>query len=424
MERISVKDLHTRINALENRLEESEQLIDAIKSGEVDAFAINKNNESEIYTLQSVDYTYRVLIEEIGVGAINITEEGLIVFTNPYFSKLLKLPYDKVIGHSIFDFIDKDSLPHFKDFLKESIYGKSGGEIFLRNKDGMVPVFVTLTSLQPKLANVGIIITDLSENKRNEKLILGYQENLEQKNKELTNTNAELGSFVYIASHDLQEPLRKIQTFISRLLDMEGSNLSDKGQDYFSRIQSAASRMKTLIEDLLSYSRTNTMERKFVPTDLKEIVAEVKDDLSEELKLRDANIVAENLCKASIIPFQFRQLLHNLISNSLKFSKPGEPPRIHIEATRHSTPPIDHPKLAKAKAYCHLQVSDNGIGFSPRYSDKIFELFQRLHDRNTFQGTGIGLAIVKKIVENHDGVVLASSAVNKGATFHIYFPTT
>ena len=285
----SVQELLLRIQELEKRLEESEQLIDAIKAGEVDAFAINKDNESEIYTLQSGDYAYRVLIEEFEEGAVNVTEDGLIVYTNQYFFDLLKLPYEKVIGSSFFDFVHDNAAEEFNRLFNESLSGKSKGEINLRYNDIVIPVYISLTSLQPKLATVGIIITDLTEKKKNERIILEYQKDLQHKNQELLQSNAQLASFAYIASHDLQEPLRKIQTFSTRILEKEHSTLSENGKDHFNRMQIAAKRMQSLIEDLLAYSRTNTVERKFENTDLNKIVEEVKADLKEELQQKEGN---------------------------------------------------------------------------------------------------------------------------------------
>lgn len=423
MKDLSTQQLINKVRELENRLEEAEQLIDAIKTGEVDAFAIN-NQESkpEIYTLQSGDYAYRVLIEEFEEGAINVTEEGLIVYTNPYFFKLLNLSYEKVIGTSVFDFVHADSKQIFSLLFKEALLGKCKGEINLIVNENIIPVYISLTSLQPKLATIGIIITDLTQKKKNEQTILTYQKDLESKNQELVQTNAELASFVYIASHDLQEPLRKIQTFASRIMQKEIDNLSENGKDHFARMQNAAKRMQTLIEDLLTYSRTNTIERIFEYTDLNLIVEEVKADLKEELQQKQAVINVTEVCHANIIPFQFRQLLHNLLGNSLKFSSPERPPVIEIKSRIAFGAALKNEKLSGKTNYCHISVSDNGIGFEQQYSEKIFDLFQRLNGMANYKGTGIGLAIVKKIVENHQGIITATSAINKGATFDIYIP--
>jgi PAS domain S-box-containing protein len=422
MKEESTHQLVLKIKELENRLEESEHLIEAIKSGEVDAFAINRGDKSEIYTLQSGDYAYRVLIEEFEEGAINITEEGLIVYTNPYFFKLLKLPYEKVVGSSIFNFIHLDSQKEFSELLKESILGKSKGEVNLTVNGAVLRVYISLKSLQPKLPTVGIIITDLTEKKKNETIILEYQKDLENKNLELVQSNAELASFAYIASHDLQEPLRKIQTFASRIIEIDFDNLSVSGKEHFNRMQNSAKRMQTLIDDLLTYSRTNTIEKEYVNTDLKWLVEEVKADLKEEIQQKNAIIETVDMCSAVIIPFQFRQLFYNLISNSLKFSNPENQPHIKIKSQMVKGKGLKEERFFRGQNYLHISISDNGIGFEQQYSEKIFELFQRLHGKAQYNGTGIGLSIVKKIVENHKGIIRAKSDINQGATFDIYIP--
>lgn len=258
---------------------------------------------------------------------------------------------------------------------------------------------------------------DISDRKKAEK-------NIEQKNMELEKMNKELQSFAYISSHDLQEPLRKIQTFATRITQKEQDNLSINGREMFGRMQEAARRMQRLIEDLLAYSRTNNAEQKFELTDLNEILDDVKEELKEELKETNALIKTKSLCVVNIIPFQFRQLLNNLIANALKFSSPGQSPVIQIESEIKDGISLHEPKLLPQKSYCHISISDNGIGFEQQYSDKIFEVFQRLHSKTEYKGTGIGLAIVKKIVDNHGGVITARSELDKGARFDIYLPVS
>ena len=234
--------------------------------------------------------------------------------------------------------------------------------------------------------------------------------------------NTELESFAYVSSHDLQEPLRKIQTFATRILEREQQNLSENGKDYFQRMQEAAKRMQVLIDDLLAYSRATTRERKFEKTDLNAIVMQVKNELKEDIEQKQAIIEAEELCEADIIPFQFRQLLHNLVGNALKFSKPGIPPHIVLRSEVVSGGQLGIVAPSSPEQFCHISVADNGIGFDPKYAERIFEVFQRLHGREEYKGTGIGLAIVKKIVENHNGTITATGQLNKGATFDIYLP--
>jgi signal transduction histidine kinase len=230
-----------------------------------------------------------------------------------------------------------------------------------------------------------------------------------EKNKELERMNNELQSFSYIASHDLQEPLRKIQTFSDRILEKEDELLSAEGKDYFRRMQNAAKRMQALINDLLTYSRTSTDEKLFIATDLNEIINQVKADLKEEINHKNAVIEVSGLTTLSVIPFQMGQLFQNLISNSLKFSFPDKASHISITGSTEGE-------------MFRILVKDNGIGFEDIYKDRIFEVFQRLHGKMEYNGTGIGLAIVKKIVENHKGSITATGRLGEGSTFEILIP--
>lgn len=245
---------------------------------------------------------------------------------------------------------------------------------------------------------------------------------LEENNAALLKMNENLQTFTYISSHDLQEPLRKIQTFISVISNKEADNLSDKGKDYFQRIQSAASRMQILINDLLTYSHAEVDEKKFVQLDLNELITDIRSELHEELDQQQATIHCSQMCEARIIAVQFRQLLHNLISNALKFASPDRKPEIYIESQLVPANKLPTEPPTAASTYCHIRIADNGIGFDPQYSAKIFELFKRLHTNATYPGTGIGLAIVKKIVENHNGLIFAEGNPGEGAAFDIYIP--
>ncbi len=242
------------------------------------------------------------------------------------------------------------------------------------------------------------------------------------KNKALLNMNKELQAFTYVSSHDLQEPLRKIQTFASRILEKEIDSLSDNGQNYFRLIQQSAERMRQLIQDLLAFSRISVAERKFEVTDLNTIIEEVKKEFKESIAEKHAEIEVKKICEIFVIPFQFRQLMHNLISNALKFSNPKLPPHITIESKIVKNGKSKITKFPGHKEYCHIIITDNGIGFEKEFSTKIFELFQKLHGKEEYPGTGIGLAIVKKIVDNHNGVITASSEMDKGTKFDIYIP--
>ncbi|MDB5166201.1 MAG: domain S-box protein [Candidatus Saccharibacteria bacterium] len=237
---------------------------------------------------------------------------------------------------------------------------------------------------------------------------------LKHTNQSLERSNQELQDFAYVASHDLQEPLRKIQAFSNLLVDEYGETLGD-GSDYLERMRSAASRMSVLIEDLLEFSRVTTKAKPHEQVDLNQIVADVINDL--EIRIKDTGGIIESDDLPTIVadPLQMRQLFQNLLANALKFHKPDVAPIVKIHAVaQHKNDTID--------AYT-LTVSDNGIGFDDKYASKVFAVFQRLHGRDNYEGTGIGLAVCRKIVERHGGSITATSQPEQGATFTIKLPT-
>ena len=295
------------------------------------------------------------------------------------------------------------------------------------------------------IANKELAFQNEEKEKRAAELIIANKElafQNEEKEKraaELIIANKELLAFTYISSHDLQEPLRKIQTFVTIILDNEEKNLSDKGKYNFQRMQLSAQRMQQLIDDLLAFSRINTTDHKFEKTDLNLIIEDVKTELRDTVLEKHATIDTTEICQADIITFQFRQLMYNLISNALKFSKVDVPLHIIIKSSNVKGSILNQSRLAipsgadgnetngreffsPGKNYCHISVSDNGIGFEPHFSERIFGVFQKLHSKEVYKGTGIGLAIVKKIVENHKGFITATGELNKGASFDIYLP--
>lgn len=268
-----------------------------------------------------------------------------------------------------------------------------------------------------RLGNKNIIGTtqDITEDYNKTQLI-------ELRNKELEQNNKELTEFNHVASHDLQEPLRKIQTFISRIEDKENENLSETGKIYFEKIQEASNRMRILIDDLLQYSRTNRSEKTFESIDLNTVVSNAINELSENITDKKAEVHFENLHQIQGVQFQLEQLFTNIISNSLKYSKTDEAPIISITSKKVKTSKTPILKDDSTKEYLKITFKDNGLGFEQEYAEKIFLLFNRLHGKKEYPGTGVGLAICKKIVENHKGHIFAKGKPNEGATFEIYLP--
>ncbi|HEY1006732.1 MAG TPA: ATP-binding protein, partial [Sphingobacteriaceae bacterium] len=269
-----------------------------------------------------------------------------------------------------------------------------------------------------KLVGTLLDITELKET--NQKL----SENealLRLKVEELNRSNSELEQFAYVASHDLQEPLRKIRAFGERLENTLGPDLPDDGRDYLGRMKNAAERMQTLIDDLLTYSRLSRASGAYENRSLTTALQQVNADLEYAIEQKNARIHIDAPHTIGAIPGQLEQLLQNLISNALKFSRPGVRPEISVlsELVRGSQA---GPHAAADHEYCRITITDNGIGFDSRYSEKIFVLFQRLHARTDYPGTGMGLAICKKIVENHNGWISASGEEGKGSAFTLLLP--
>jgi signal transduction histidine kinase len=249
---------------------------------------------------------------------------------------------------------------------------------------------------------------------------------LEQNITELKRANIELEQFSNIASHDLQEPLRKIRTFSERLLRKHAENLDEDGKFNITRINDAAIRMQSLIQDLLTFSHTtNINERHYEPVNLNKVLVSIKEELTLMISDRKAQIsvIPAVLPTMNAIPFQIQQLFSNLILNAIKYSREGINPVINIKhEVVMGADIVGIDGVMPNNNYHHFMVIDNGIGFESMYAEKIFVIFQRLHTRNEYEGTGIGLAICRRIVANHQGFINAESKAGKGSTFHIYLP--
>jgi PAS domain S-box-containing protein len=301
---------------------------------------------------------------------------------------------DKPFYHNIFRCTDKHGVEHW---MQE---------------------FVTIHKLGPNRWHLFGINTDITDLKNSEIALRTSEEKLRQFTVQLGRSNRELQDFAYVASHDLQEPLRKIVVFGDRLKEKNATTLGPESLDYLGRMQKAASRMQTLISELLSFSRVTTKAQPFKPVNLAEVARGVVEDLEGRIELVKGRVELGTLPVIDAEPLQMRQLLQNLIGNALKFRRPEEPPVVKVDA--QVIPDPDWPE----KKLCRLTVSDNCIGFDEKYVDRIFNVFQRLHTRSEYEGTGMGLAIVRKIVLYHDGDITAKSKPGEGSAFILTLPVT
>ena len=386
--------------------------------------------------LKESEERYHLMVGEVQDYAIlYLSKEGIIENWNKGAERLTGYRAEEIIGKSFENFYTDDdrsnNLPN--SLLHEAtINGRIGQESWRVRKNGTLfwanVVITAIHNDTDEVIGFSKVTHDLTTKKESDDKLKRNAQELQQKNLELIEMNKELQSFAYISSHDLQEPLRKIQTFSNQIIDKEYKNLSENGKDRFQRMQNAAQRMQTLINDLLAYSRTTTQDVTLVKTDLNLIIKEVIEDLQEDIQQKNCSLEIDKVhCEVSSVPFQMHQLLFNLVSNSLKFSRENIPPIIKIKCEinkgkKLTINQLNINKLNKEEEYCHITFIDNGIGFDQQYNEKIFEVFQRLHGKEAYQGTGIGLAIVKKIIDNHKGLIYASGKVNQGAQFDIYFP--
>jgi two-component system, chemotaxis family, CheB/CheR fusion protein len=407
---------------------------------------------------ESYDYS-KAIIATLHEPLIVLDKDFRIKTLNDSFFRTFGIKKEEMEGKTLFDLEDGEwNIPSLRELLEHIIpknssftnfkvthtFPRIGEKVFLLNANRIVQKshgeqlillsFNDISETDRIQKNVlKVYAKDMQEsqqyNLRLEKAVKERtkqldlsNKTLEEKNNELAKMNKELEAFAYVSSHDLQEPLRKIQTFADRILENELPNLSSSGKIYFEYMQESANRMQLLIEELLAFSSLSSAERKFETLQLGDIVKDVEKELKEELEIKKATIEMQEMCEVSVIPFQFRQLMHNLTRNSLKFSKPDIPVKIMISSKIVKKEDIKTSENLSYKNYCHISFADNGIGFDQQYSKRIFEVFEKLHSKDEYPGTGIGLAIVKKVVENHNGFINATSELNKGTIFDIYLP--
>jgi PAS domain S-box-containing protein len=378
-----------------------------------------------IEELRKSEERYHKMIEEVEDYAILLLDkEGIVQNWNRGAEKIKGYKEEEIVGKSFRVFyLPEDQLKGLPDQLiaEAAVKGKALHEGWRARKDGSAfwgsVVITALHDDQNNVVGFSKVTRDLTERKSAEDKIRQYNNELEFQNKELE-------QFAYAAAHDMKEPLRKIRFYTNMVFDNAGHLLPEKEREYLKRTITAAARMQVLIDDLLTYSRTSTIEKELKKVDLGKILAEIQSAHSDTIRDLKAKIEVGPMPEVDGIPFQLMQLFDNLLSNSLKYHHPARQPRIAIRSEKVLTREPGADTDAEPREFYRITVSDNGIGFDAKYAEKVFDLFQRLHDKVTYSGTGIGLALCRKIAQNHKGFILAHGEEDVGAIFTVYLPVS
>jgi two-component system sensor kinase FixL len=402
----------------EKTLSQERQILESSKT------VLELHVQARTKELQKLQRRYEHILNSAGEGICGLDLDGKITFVNPAVAKLTGWPLADLIGKP-----EQEVFGHDRAQGQQVHDGQQMGEQLFHRPDGSCfAVEFVRTSINEAGRVMGevLVFKDITERKR-------VEDTLAQKAAELTRSNAELEQFAFVASHDLQEPLRKIQAFGDRLKTKFADIVTPEAKDYLERMQGAASRMRNLIDDLLAFSRAIRSTEPFSPVDLGVVTKEVLGDLEVLIEKNHAKVEVSNLPNIEADPMQMRQLLLNLIGNALKFQPAGGSPLIKISARL-----LDQPALGETGFFrlnpstgepgplpgqlCELSIEDNGIGFDEQYSEKIFAVFQRLHGRNEYEGSGIGLAVCRRIADRHHGRIVARSQPGKGSNFVVTLP--
>ncbi|MEP7164731.1 MAG: PAS domain S-box protein [Ferruginibacter sp.] len=414
----------TGIRQSEHALRESEKQLMQLNSSlekkvEERTADLNARNEE----LKRSEERYHKMIDEVEDYAIVLLDQtGIILNWNKGAEKIKGYREDEIVGKSFSTFYMEEDrrkgLP--LNLLAEArTNGKAIHEGWRLRKDGTIfwgsIVITALHDAEKNIVGFSKVTRDLTARKKAEDKMIEYTKRLEFQNKELE-------QFAYAASHDMKEPLRKISFYNNFIRQDPSLQLNKKASEYLTRSLSAVKRMSKLIDDLLTYSKTNAANESVEQTDLNEIVEEIAFSHKEMLEAKEVMIEVGKLPMIPAIPFQIKQLMDNIINNSIKYKYPGRKCIIKINSKLIQGSDIDSSEAEPGSQYHQIIIEDNGIGFEAQYAEKIFDIFQRLTNGAGHQGSGVGLAICKKIVQNHRGIIKAVAIENEGARFDIFMP--
>jgi PAS domain S-box-containing protein len=398
---VSRAELLSEMESLRARLEEAEETLRAIRSGEVDALVVEGPEGEQVFTLKGAEHSYRVLVETMTEGAVTLRSDGSIFYCNARFAAMLKLPLEKIIGMHLQEVITPAQVSAFEELLRKNDQDRRG-EFILSTGDGKsLPVLVSMSALpEAPAGSACAVLTDLSEQKHAETLEQMVSERTEQ----LVEKVGELEAFSYSVSHDMRQPLRAMQGYAQILLEDYGEKFEHEPKVFLQRIATAAHRLDCLIQDVLTYSHTTREEHELTTIHLEDVLRVVVESYPG---LRNAKIeIDPSADRVRGYEVALTQCISNLLGNAVKFVPPGKAPQIKVWTESRN-------------GHIRLWVQDQGIGIAPKDQARIFNIFSRVHSEEEYEGTGIGLSIVKKAVEKMGGRVGVESELGRGSRFWI-----
>ena len=406
--------LLAEVEELRHQLFEAQETIEAIRTGGIDALVVEGRNGNELYTLSTADQAYRRFIEKMSEGAVTVNPEGLIIYCNSQFAAMVAKPLSTVIGVPFEEFIARTDSDFHETIIRRCGAGDCKEEVLLTTGLGTIPVLLSLASVEMEQGStMNILVTDLTAQKQAQKELEETNIRLEHMNEILERSNHALQQFAHVASHDMKEPVRKVRTFAARLKDEYSAILPDRARNFLGKIEKASERMYSMIEGVLQYSSFDGQEQEMEEVALTEVLEQIQTDVELLIQEKSASIQYSDLPVVYGHPVLIYQLFYNLINNSLKFARTGIPLRIVIESREQA---------AASGGSIEVKVTDNGIGFHSKDAKKIFQTFARLHPKDHYEGTGLGLALCRNIVERHGGTIDGDGVEGEGAVFTIVFP--